>query len=67
MGSRIQFARAHGAMGAVIAVEVVVELFQLSSGDGPAGPAAAAGRVWVLHLEPLDEIPDVLQAATPTF
>mmetsp|Transcript_51160 Transcript_51160/g.81805 ORF Transcript_51160/g.81805 Transcript_51160/m.81805 type:complete len:256 (+) Transcript_51160:1083-1850(+) len=49
----------------MIAMEVVVKLLQLSCRDGPGGPAAATSRIWILLLQPLDEVCDVLLQTRP--
>mmetsp|Transcript_37222 Transcript_37222/g.88896 ORF Transcript_37222/g.88896 Transcript_37222/m.88896 type:complete len:216 (+) Transcript_37222:1052-1699(+) len=50
----------HSSVGAVVPVEEVIKLLQLSCRDGPRRPSAAAGWVGILALQPLDEVQDVL-------
>lgn len=49
----------------MIAMEVVVKLLQLSCSDGPGRPAAATSWIWILLLQPLDEVSDVLLQTRP--
>ncbi len=55
----------HGAVCTVIAVKVVVKLFELPCCDGPCWPTAASSWVGVLCFQPLDEVLDIFLETCP--